>query len=566
MTVAEGSPDPACIPLMTTLSPTELDHRRIPIGAIEISKTNPRKHFDEAKLAELTESVIRYGVLQPILVRPMWRDGDGNIKTFELVAGERRFRATRNAGFEDIPAVVRELDDKQALEVQVIENLQRADLEPLEEAEGYATLIRQHGYDADTLAEKIGKSRSYVYSRIKLIELCAPAKKALEQGVISHSTALLIARIPDQKLQTAATQTIVGNQSMRDPMSFRAAKEFIERNYMLRLAEASFQKDDATLVPKAGPCTTCVFRTGNSTELFGDIKSADVCTKPPCYEAKQDAQWQRLSSEAKERGLRVLPSSEAERVFGHYGNGVDYSAPYVELDKPISYDSKRTYRKALASKLPEVTIARHPRSGEVHELIPRKAAEDALRAAGLLKGRARAADRDSYSENQKAEAKKRKLERAIEAAIVDEIRPKLGTLKLSTQLLRIFTKGLCLSSWRMGEVFKRRNMKPPTWKDKHRGIVAFVDELSDAEMVMVAAELQLDFSNLEQRSGEEKQLVRELAALVGVDAAAIEKRLRADAAAKSSPKPAAKGKKATAKAAVVPKPKAKKATARGKRA
>ena len=133
----------------------------IPLAKIRESKTNPRHIFDEAKLAELAENIRQHGVLQPILVRPL---PNGEAGTYELVAGARRFRASKLAKRESIPATVRELTDGQALELQVIENVQRVDVHPLDEAQGYAALIQLEAntYTVESIATRVGRSPAYV--------------------------------------------------------------------------------------------------------------------------------------------------------------------------------------------------------------------------------------------------------------------------------------------------------------------------------------------------------------------------------------------------------------------
>ncbi len=133
----------------------------IPLAKIRESKTNPRRQFDESKLAELAENIRQHGVLQPILVRPL---PDGEAGTYELVARARRLRASKIAKRESIPATVRELTDAQALELQVIENVQRVDVHPLDEAQGYAALIQLQPstYTVETIASRVGRSPAYV--------------------------------------------------------------------------------------------------------------------------------------------------------------------------------------------------------------------------------------------------------------------------------------------------------------------------------------------------------------------------------------------------------------------
>jgi ParB family chromosome partitioning protein len=135
----------------------------IPLAKIRESKTNPRRFFDETKLAELAENIRQHGVLQPILLRPF---PDGEAGTYELVAGTRRYRASKLAKRDSIPATVRELTDTQCLELQLVENLQRTDVHELDEAQGYAALmqLQPETYTVETISVKVGKSQAYVVS------------------------------------------------------------------------------------------------------------------------------------------------------------------------------------------------------------------------------------------------------------------------------------------------------------------------------------------------------------------------------------------------------------------
>src|SRR5438045_9771318 len=153
----------------------------ISLSAIQESKTNPRRQFDETKLAELAENIRQHGVLQPVLVRP---SPEGKPGFYELVAGARRYRASKLAGRESIPATVRELTDAQCLELQLSENLQRADVHELDEARGYAALmqLQPETYTVEVLAEKIGRSEKYVYARLRLNHLVDEVHQAFYAG------------------------------------------------------------------------------------------------------------------------------------------------------------------------------------------------------------------------------------------------------------------------------------------------------------------------------------------------------------------------------------------------
>jgi ParB/RepB/Spo0J family partition protein len=263
------------------------------LDRITPSLTNPRKTFDPAKLAELATSIKASGVHQPVLVRPLpgsrMADTERTVQ-YELVVGERRLRASALAGMDTIPAMVRTLTDDQVLEIQVVENLQRDDLTPLEEAEGYEHLMQHTGLSADELGAKVGKSRSYIYAKLKLLDLCQEVKQALRDGTVDASRALLIARIPDGKLQIKAlSMATTPTGSHVDAMGVRAFSTWLQQNVMLRLEHAPFQITDAHLVPAAGSCKECPKRTGAAPDLFADVASADICTDPACHQAKEQA-------------------------------------------------------------------------------------------------------------------------------------------------------------------------------------------------------------------------------------------------------------------------------------
>jgi ParB family chromosome partitioning protein len=166
--------------------------REIEVGRIRPNPSQPRMQFDEESIAELAESIVERGVLQPILVRP---DGDG----FQLIAGERRWRAAQQARLHLIPAIVRDIDDSTAAEIALIENVQREDLNAIEEADGYRKLIERYGHTQDEVAKLVHKSRSHVANLLRLLTLPGVVKQSLLQGDISmgHARAILTAPDPE---------------------------------------------------------------------------------------------------------------------------------------------------------------------------------------------------------------------------------------------------------------------------------------------------------------------------------------------------------------------------------
>lgn len=167
---------------------------RLPIDRIHPNPGQPRRNFDEADLEDLARSVAERGVIQPIIVRPHpSREG-----AYEIVAGERRWRAAGRAQLHDIPVVIRDLDDRAVLEIAVIENVQRADLNPIEEAAGYASLIEQFGYTQEALAQVVGKSRSHLANMMRLLGLPEAIQAHVREGRLTagHARALAAAEDP----------------------------------------------------------------------------------------------------------------------------------------------------------------------------------------------------------------------------------------------------------------------------------------------------------------------------------------------------------------------------------
>ena len=190
---------PSIVSLLSAEGTKSLGIRHVPVERIVPNPENPRLLFEEAALEELASSIREHGVLQPILVRPM---GDG----YRLVAGERRWRAAIRAGLQTIPALVEELDDDAALEIAVIENLQREDLSPLEEATMYDKMVTEHGYSIRKLAQKLGKDKGYLENRLRLAD--APeeirALVSVRKDTLSHAYELMKVQDPKKRKRLAA--------------------------------------------------------------------------------------------------------------------------------------------------------------------------------------------------------------------------------------------------------------------------------------------------------------------------------------------------------------------------
>ena len=253
------------------------------IDTIHESTTNPRRTFDEAKLYELAESIKHNGLIQPITVRP-------NNQGFEIVAGARRYRAAQLAELFSVPARIVEIDDAKALEWQLVENSQRVDVHPYEEAQGFQRLLDIPGYDVAALVEKSGKSASHVYARLSLLQLIPTVAEAFTLERITASHANLIARLPQESQAEAFEQCWRKDWQDKEPhlLPAKHVAAWIQTNLYLSLADAPFDREDPTLNPAAGACVTCPRRSGHNTSLFCDVQG-DQCLDSACYHGKVEA-------------------------------------------------------------------------------------------------------------------------------------------------------------------------------------------------------------------------------------------------------------------------------------
>ena len=178
---------------------------KLKISEIEPNRSQPRKEFDEASLGELADSISRHGLLQPLLVRPLPLGG------YEIVAGERRYRASRMAGLTEVPVIIRELSESETMELALIENLQREDLTPLEEAQGYAVLIDEHNFTQEQVAQSVGKSRPAVANALRLLKLPAGVADYLKEDKITAGHARALLSLPNEELMTEVCEQIVKN-------------------------------------------------------------------------------------------------------------------------------------------------------------------------------------------------------------------------------------------------------------------------------------------------------------------------------------------------------------------
>ena len=181
----------------------------VPISQVENCSSQPRKHFDEDSLQDLADSIREHGIIQPLTVRKL------SSGYYQIIAGERRWRAARIVGLREVPVIVVEADDRKAAELAMIENLQREDLNPMEEAAGYQTLIEQYHMTQEEAAKRVGKSRSAVTNAIRLLSLCPVLRTMVEEGKLSAGHARALLPLSPALQEKAAAAVISGGLSVR---------------------------------------------------------------------------------------------------------------------------------------------------------------------------------------------------------------------------------------------------------------------------------------------------------------------------------------------------------------
>jgi ParB family transcriptional regulator, chromosome partitioning protein len=186
--------------------------RRVPLAFLKPNPRNPRRMFAETELDELATSIRERGIIQPIVVRTL----RGAPDSFEIIAGERRWRAAQRAGLHDVPIIVHEASDSESLELAIIENVQRADLNPLEEAMGYQALADQYKYSQDEIAKTVGKSRSHVANTLRLLKLPASIKHYIDAGKLTAGHARALIGLPEAKAEAMARDIVERGLNVRD--------------------------------------------------------------------------------------------------------------------------------------------------------------------------------------------------------------------------------------------------------------------------------------------------------------------------------------------------------------
>lgn len=281
----------------TSITADNLD--MVQLDQIKENPNNPRKYYDEVQLNELAESIKSYGVLQPITVRRL-----NGYRNFEVVAGNRRYKASLLAGIKAIPAVVRELSDEQALEIALIENIQRVDVHPMEEAVSFKQLIEKQNYTPEDVAHKFGKSVFFVRQRLKLNNLSEDSRKLFFEDKFNIANAVKLAQYNDD----------IQNKILENAKHYYGIYEFRNGSfyvYEVKLSTATFDITDSSLIASAGACTDCPFNTSVGS-LFPEDEENPRCLKSECFKEKTKVAYENQLNEAIEQGYELANNSYKE--------------------------------------------------------------------------------------------------------------------------------------------------------------------------------------------------------------------------------------------------------------
>jgi ParB/RepB/Spo0J family partition protein len=506
----------------------------IPLVNLHESPFNPRKRF--TGIEELAETMRPPNgrVLQPLLVRPRVPAlfaGDPDLAEqaaagYEVVFGHRRLRAGEVAGRQTMPCVVRAMTDAEARHCQVVENLQREDVHPFEEAEGFDALLRDDGLTADEVAAQFGKSRSYVYGRLKLLQACPEVRDACLDGKIGSEVALLVARLRTPKLQEKALAAIRNDTSSSAKMddggkrSFRHIRDLLADKFTLELKVAIFDTEDDTLCPQAGTCNACPKRSGNAPE-FDDLASKsrqgehgmyfmrpggpDICTDPDCFAAKKAAHLARKATEAAAGGSTVISGNKAKAAIGADGR----LKGYVPL-KDVQQALKQTPKGAAA---PQVVTIIDQRTGKAVKAVK---TADLPAAAQPKPQQGRGAQRDWEAERrERLDAVD--AERARRAELHSQLRPRMLAAAPSTDELRlVLWMAASAVDWTVKEQALARHGLD---NDDARDDFGWTEKLSPDQLRLVLMDLLLDWAcDVEHQVETNRPLFDRLVALYGAGA------------------------------------------------
>ncbi|WP_437647816.1 ParB/RepB/Spo0J family partition protein [Sorangium sp. So ce362] len=478
----------------------------MPVDRLRASPTQPRTRNRDG--ADLVESVREHGVLEPLWIRSSTVEG-----SYEIIFGERRWSASKLAGLATVPAELRDdLSSEDIVALQLIENGQREDVSPLDEARSYRLLQQRFGRATHEIARLVNKPEARVLRRLRLLTLPEDAQRALEGGSLQVRSAEALARIQHPGDRNAAVLRVLASE-----MSPPEVTRMVEREFMLRLAAAQFDRDDPALVPDAGACGGCPKRSGAQMLLYAEAgEEEDRCADRSCFEEKKLAHWQRVAAGGLSRGVRVVEGEEAARLFpaGHlsgkaaqefhelddpcYMVGRDFAAVSSDADDAEAEVAKPprapTWRDALRGLDVPVTLVRDP-TGGVHELVPREAAVLALDSAGKLPASPPAPEEPRIAPNAGRTTAEARIARAAQEAAYEKalaaVAEQAAETKPSLSFWRFLVALLLevVGPWNLSDVIERRKIEVRDDESEEKAVRRHVTGVKEPEARALAIEI-----------------------------------------------------------------------------
>lgn len=506
----------------TITTPTE--YRDLPLALLTESTTNPRQRFDEDGLKELAESIRAHGILSPLLVRPK------NERSFEIVFGARRYRAAQMAEAATAPVRIKSMTDAEALEAQLVENLQRTDVHPMEEAQGFKALLdlEEPKYSVEQIAAKTGKSLVFVATRLKLVDLVPAAVEAFYRDEIGVGHALLLAKLPTDNQEEALKACFredwgatSDRKAKRILLPVRSLHVWIEQNILLTLKDAPFDKRDAQLVAIAGSCVDCPKRTGHNKLLFADVRQ-DACTDGACYQAKVDAHLAKTLA-AKPKLVQISTGYDRPQE----GSAIVPRGKYVSIrdQKPKDKEEAQRPQYKTCRYVTEAIIADGEGKGTIHKVCANP--ECSIHHPNKQPTRADA----SFKARQEKERREAAIANVTGIRVLAAIAAAVPVRLMKRDLLFVAERlSTVVDENRLAVVAKRRGIKKAKDSDSiGKLFAAYLRGAEESALGSVLVELTIV---LAATRGNSAQVLRDAATAYKVDTDAIALKVKQEFAAK----------------------------------
>lgn len=401
----------------------------IPLTKLRAMRANPRAELGD--VSALVTSIETNGFIGALMVREL------EDETYEVWAGNRRLKAAKEAGLEAVPCDIYEMTEVQALELNLTEQINRADLTPVEEGEACRRLMELSGYTTAQVAKKLGQSPSWVTKRVALCGLAPEVSKALLAGTVELSFAQALASLPSQRAQAEALKAFadIPEWSRGRYETAEAKVQWLRERVSRPLSDATWKLTDETLVPEAGACSACPHNSAceRMPGLFDSTTKKPQCANTTCFESKLAASFERKVAKYRAEGAKVLPLAEGAKALPN-GN-LPHSSKYVRADAVVQDDRKKRTWKQLVEEMPEEhrpqLIVAQGGDGKLAELYVEAKVLQAVADVLELKWAQKAVEaeedtRPAPREDREKERRERDIREAVQVEVLDAVAKRIA--------------------------------------------------------------------------------------------------------------------------------------------